>query len=277
MGTPPPATVPEAMIEDPNHTMPMGYGQSKFVCEHVVAAAVADAGARACVLRIGQVVGDTKYGMWNDREAIPAVVRSALTMGVLPAWGATCTWLPVDTVADVILELGSVGAAAAAAAAVTPEKSKGKEGEEAAPPLRLVYNINSPHPFSWTAAFLPALRDAGLSFESVPVEDWLARLRALSSPSDSTHPTGAKQAASDPAANPALKLLRHFESPVYRRDDEREGTVMFATGAAEADSKSLRDEAAGDVIGLGLVEKMVRWWRGRWEVGGGDGRGKERL
>ncbi|KAL8645201.1 MAG: hypothetical protein Q9210_006841, partial [Variospora velana] len=119
LGTPLPAMIPEAIIEDLDHALEMGYGQSKLVSEHVVAAAVADAGARACVLRIGQVIGDTKFGMWNDVEAIPSVVRSALTMGVLPELKMACEWLPVDTVADVVLELASVGAAV-----VTAEKEE---------------------------------------------------------------------------------------------------------------------------------------------------------
>lgn len=51
--------------------------------EHVVARAM-EMGARASVLRIGQVVGDTKWGLWNDGEFLPMVFRSSLVLGVLP-------------------------------------------------------------------------------------------------------------------------------------------------------------------------------------------------
>ncbi|KAL8965587.1 MAG: hypothetical protein Q9197_006448, partial [Variospora fuerteventurae] len=256
LGTPPPATIPEAIIEDLDHAVKMGYGQSKLVSEHVVAAAVADAGARACVLRIGQIVGDTKFGTWNDAEAIPSIVRSALTMGVLPELKMACGWLPVDTVADVILELGSVGAAVVTAQreeqhllpdgdSGTDRRSNGtevnsgntqantipvngalkeekeEEEDEEENPMRLVYNITSPRrPFSWTTEFLPALRASGLEFATVPAEEWLARLRSLSS---STPTLAQEKRASDPEANPALKLLPYYELTLFRRDEEEEG------------------------------------------------------
>ncbi|KAI4149890.1 MAG: hypothetical protein L6R39_002393 [Caloplaca ligustica] len=113
LGTPAPAKIPEAIIEDLDHASDMGYGRSKLVGEHVVAAAVERFGAQASVLRIGQVAGDTRYGMWNDTEAIPSVVRGALTMGMLPEAKIRCVWLPVDILADIVFELGGIGSGAA--------------------------------------------------------------------------------------------------------------------------------------------------------------------
>lgn len=84
LGTPTAARIPEQIIEDLGHALDMGYGPSKIMGEHIVAAAVEKAGAQASIMRIGQVVGDTRYGMWNAREEFPLIVRSALTMGVLP-------------------------------------------------------------------------------------------------------------------------------------------------------------------------------------------------
>ncbi len=54
-----------------------------FGGEHIVARAM-ETGARANVLRIGQVVGDTKWGLWNEAEFLPMVIRSSLVLGVLP-------------------------------------------------------------------------------------------------------------------------------------------------------------------------------------------------
>ncbi len=84
-GTPAPATVAEAHIEDLAHAQAMGYARSKLVAEHVVRAAGEKTGMRARVLRLGQIVGDTAHGMWNPTEAIPLMVRSANTVGALPA------------------------------------------------------------------------------------------------------------------------------------------------------------------------------------------------
>jgi hypothetical protein len=36
------------------------------------------------------VVGDTRHGLWNDSEAWPLVIRSALTLKTLPAFDMVC-------------------------------------------------------------------------------------------------------------------------------------------------------------------------------------------
>lgn len=78
-----PGPVPDGPIEDFSLAAGMGYAQSKLVGEHLVRNA-ARAGARSYVLRVGQIVGDTKNGVWNDEEFIPAMIRSALSMKALP-------------------------------------------------------------------------------------------------------------------------------------------------------------------------------------------------
>ncbi|KAL8738447.1 MAG: hypothetical protein Q9181_000761 [Wetmoreana brouardii] len=258
LGTPSPARIPEQVIESLDQASDMGYGQSKLVGEHIVAAAVQQAGAKASILRIGQVVGDTKEGMWNDREAFPLIVRSALTMGVLPELGIKCEWLPVDTLAGVVGELAGLqmdNIASGKSNGITDAPAGDVKGEK----MELVYNIRSPHTFPWTASFLPALRSAGLDFQTIPVEEWVKRLRLLSSQPSSANP------AADPDQNPALKLLQYYESSFTGRDEEKDGRIEFEIEKAKRDSRALRD--APDVVASGLVEKMVRWWMSRW-VGG---------
>lgn len=108
LGAPLRSHIPEAVIDDLDYALDMGYGRSKLVGEHIVAAAVRTAGAQASILRIGQVVGDGKFGMWNDREAFPSIVRSALTMGVLPELPIQCEWLPADILAECVIELAGL-------------------------------------------------------------------------------------------------------------------------------------------------------------------------
>ena len=94
LAIPAPAIVPEAPIEDLKAALPMGYSRSKLVAEHIVHNAAVQAGAPAHVLRIGQIVGDSKEGLWNDTEAIPLMVRSALTLKVLPSLDEVCFLFP---------------------------------------------------------------------------------------------------------------------------------------------------------------------------------------
>ena len=81
--TPSPASIPNAPIESFDCVSRTGYARSKFVGEHMVENA-ARAGARSYVFRIGQIVGDTHQGVWNDKEFLPMLIRSALTLKSLP-------------------------------------------------------------------------------------------------------------------------------------------------------------------------------------------------
>lgn len=77
------STIAEALLRDLDSAS-TGYGKSKLVAEHVVNNAATTAGVDSCVIRIGQIVGDSQRGFWNDSESIPLIIRSALTLGCLP-------------------------------------------------------------------------------------------------------------------------------------------------------------------------------------------------
>lgn len=147
---------------------PMGYGQSKWVAEEICSAA-AEYAARdgveftVQILRVGQVVGDTKHGIWNPKEAIPLTVQTALTTGALPVRagrGDLNFWLPVDIAATAIVELAF-------------RSRPDDEGKEAR-----VFHILNTVPLSWNTDFLPALASNHLSFEAMPAQEWLRRLES---------------------------------------------------------------------------------------------------
>ncbi|KAK0543602.1 hypothetical protein OC846_006358 [Tilletia horrida] len=78
-----------------------GYGQSKWVaeqmCAHVPGVVIA---------RVGQLCGDTQHGIWNETEAFPLLIRTAVEVGCLPSTGPSLDWLPVDVAAEAIVEIG---------------------------------------------------------------------------------------------------------------------------------------------------------------------------
>lgn len=76
--------VAELPIMDFRQGISTGYTQSKLVAEYIVQNAVENFDASASILRIGQIIGDTKEGIWNDSEAPPMIIRSALALGCLP-------------------------------------------------------------------------------------------------------------------------------------------------------------------------------------------------
>ena len=178
--TPPGQVIQEALPTSLSFAQGMGYAQSKLVIEHLCHIASKTAGIKARVLRIGQIIGDTRHGIWNPTEAIPLIFQTADTIGALPLLDETPSWLPVDTVAEVISDIASSSADA---------------------PVVNVVNHNT---FHWTKDLLPLLREASLNFEAVDQREWVRRLRA-SDP--------------NPAANPPIKLVEFFARKYDRPAD----------------------------------------------------------
>ncbi|KAK2686197.1 hypothetical protein QWA68_014623 [Fusarium oxysporum] len=161
-----PERLPRSLAEA-NRT---GYSRSKCVAEQICAKAAAEAGLPVAIVRIGQIVGDTINGIWNTSEAVPLMIRSAQTIGALPTLQERVRWLPVDDVAQIVIEIGSSDA-------IVANKSS-------------VFNIVNPHTLRWTEDLLPLLSQNGLRFS-----DWLK---------------GLEESDTDPKANPSRKLLEYY-------------------------------------------------------------------
>lgn len=272
LGTPPPARIPETPIKDIEHVSLTGYAQSKFVGERIVQAAVEKRGADATILRIGQVVGDTEWGVWNDSEAFPLIIRSALTMGILPELDVSCEWLPLDTLAKSVIQLAGLAQGDEPLSAEfpfdVPQKQRELPSKEDSRPQskRLLYNVVSLRTFSWTADLLPALSSAGLSFRPVTFVTWIYQLRKLSTAQvkKSSNDTEPPNPAEDPNQNPAIKLVDFFEENFQPADGSAGGGIRFETAEAERAAPALRETPS--VIGSGLLEKMLRVWMEKWKV-----------
>ena len=77
-------SISEAVSRDPRDAQGMGYARSKWVTENITANAAKARGMRAESFRIGQMVGDTVNGVWNETEAISLLIKSAQTIGAMP-------------------------------------------------------------------------------------------------------------------------------------------------------------------------------------------------
>jgi thioester reductase-like protein len=173
--------VPESVPESFAYAQEMGYAQSKLVAENLCDRAAKQTTIKCRVLRVGQIIGDTCHGVWNETEAIPLIFQSAKSTGALPALDETPAWLPVDVVANACTEIAL---------------SDAESG---------VMNIVNDKSFHWTNDLLPLLSQAGLSFETVDQREWIRRLRA-SNP--------------DPSQNPSVKLVDFFANK-YDNDNAR--------------------------------------------------------
>ncbi|CZR55073.1 related to nonribosomal peptide synthetase MxcG (component of the myxochelin iron transport regul [Phialocephala subalpina] len=233
-----PAIVPESPIPDLRHASPTGYARSKLIGEKIVENAVIRHGARATVLRIGQIVPSKEVGsgVWNVNEAIPLIVRSAAILGVLPnvlgpGGEDVCTWLEADVLARCIVELADVEGGPVA-------------GEQ------VVYNLVNPSSFSWREEFLPALKAAGLKFDVLSWEDWLEKV----------------EAEEDIEMNPSRKLLGFWSGKRRVGEQGTEGEIQrevkFETKEAVLKSKALRN--APRVVDGDLVGRLVEAWKEVW-------------
>ncbi len=238
LATPAPAVIPEGPIENLAHALPQGYARSKLVAEHIVRNASQEFGAPTMIFRIGQIVGDKRTGLWNDTEAIPLIIRSALTMKALPEFDETESWLPVDTLAITICELAGL------------RKGDQSLAEHQNNGNCSVYNLQNPSKFHWSKDLLPELTRLGFEFDTVSPLAWLGRLRAY---------------GGDVETNPAVKLLEHFEKHFADGQIEENGkaAITFELETALKNSESLR--TAPDLLLNGYIQKFVTAWSSKWK------------
>jgi thioester reductase-like protein len=156
---------PERLINDPSSASPLGYSRSKWVAEHICTAADSRTSLRGriSIVRVGQLAGDSKTGVWNTKEAWPMMLSTAKIINCLPDLGdEALDWLPVDVAAQAFLE------------STRPENC----GQESTP----VYHILNPHRQpTWHDMLLWLKKKA--DFEIVSPQVWLQRLEE----SDSEH------------------------------------------------------------------------------------------
>jgi thioester reductase-like protein len=229
--------VPEAPIKELTYASPTGYARSKLIAERSLEKAVTTSGARATILRVGQIIPSPESGsmLWNPNEMIPLMIRSALTTGTLPVSpGGTdlCSWIDVDSLSKAILDIAQLGRVISREGNV--ERS------------HLVYNLVHPRPCSWKDDFLPALKKAGLDFEVASWQTWLEKLRL---------------SEKDIKKNPSRKLLAFWRSQNVN-EDRRE--IKFESIAAQGQSDAMKK--MGRVVNEEYVAKLLHQWRTAWSV-----------
>lgn len=219
----------------------MGYAQSKWVAEQLLATAAAQAEIPVRIARLGQVCGDSVEGLWNPAEAIPTIVRTAVTQGVLPGEDEELQWLPADVAGEAIVDVAVYE----------------NDGEESR--LQVFNLVNSTFPLFWNKDFLPFLRRAGLSFEIISGRDWVKKLEKYSS------------STSEIQDEPAVKLFDFFKHKYNAsttttttttnsqgKEEEQKSQPRFETARAKKISSAMAKNCVIDEI---LVAKFVKYWR----------------
>ncbi|KAI5285162.1 hypothetical protein KEM54_000776 [Ascosphaera aggregata] len=226
LAAPPCTIIPEAQIRDISYATGTGYSQSKYVGEMIMIDAVKK-GANTINVRIGQTVGDTKEGIWNDTDSYPLMIRAATVMKMIPDVRETCHWLPVDTLAKSIVEI-----------------SRNVRGKRDIPRF---FNLVNPKHFEWKD--LVKELHKYLDFEVVSTQKWLDMLN------DSVKSPEVK-------INPATKLAEYFEEK-YGGDSTDVDGIKFEVKTAREYSDAMKTPP--DVLKEGLIKKFLDIWIPKWE------------
>ncbi|SJK99598.1 related to LYS2  len=176
-------TCSEGFSPSPSTAAGTGYAQSKWVVEKLCERAAQKSGVPVSILRIGQMVGDSVHGVWNETEAWPLMFKSANTVGALPVVDENPSWLPVDFAGKSIVE-------------VVLNVTK---------PATAVYHIVNPNTSAHWKDILGGLEASGVSFERVDKNEWVERLA---------------KSDGDGKKNPTIKLLPFFRmryGPSHRK------------------------------------------------------------
>lgn len=88
--------IPEVPMPEPNVTDHFGYPEAKWVCEQMLGEAQRIYGGQleTSIVRVGQLVGSESSGAWSPKEHFPSMLKSAQTIGSLPAVQGVCPLLP---------------------------------------------------------------------------------------------------------------------------------------------------------------------------------------
>ncbi|KAH8824644.1 L-aminoadipate-semialdehyde dehydrogenase [Flagelloscypha sp. PMI_526] len=219
----PESVCPEDFPSDPKTTVGTGYSRSKWVTEKLCERVAKEQGLKVGAFRIGQMVGDSINGVWNETEAWPLMFKSANTCGALPRTSDHPSWLPVDYAGRAIAE-------------ILLNKN--------APSGAQLYHIVNPNINASWDVILDGLKEAGLKFESVEPLEWTKRLA---------------ESESDPAKNPTIKLLSFFENR-YKKAAAAPAKpgMVFATDVTGKIAPSI---PASPPLSKELVGKWVARWK----------------
>ncbi|KAF5389352.1 hypothetical protein D9757_004361 [Collybiopsis confluens] len=146
----------EQIESNPKYAVGGGYGESKYVSERILQ----KSGLHTCVLRIGQISGGNPSGAWATSDWYPMMVKSSVSLGILPDAHGVVSWTPMDAISEAILDVAFV-----------------------TEPLPAVVNLVHPSPRSWTSvvtgvrkALISAKTLDADSLQLVSLQKWTAAL-----------------------------------------------------------------------------------------------------
>ncbi|KAJ3786717.1 acetyl-CoA synthetase-like protein [Lentinula aff. detonsa] len=231
---------PDHINADPRFAVGGGYGESKYVTERILE----KSGLRISILRIGQISGGKPNGAWAMSDWFPMMIKSSLTLNMLPDAHGVVSWAPMDAVSDAILDV-----------ALTPED------------LPLVVNLVHPFPVSWTF-IMEAVRRVLISVKNldsnalslIPLSKWVAALEEAAQNASNTNQMSTEL--------PAAKIIGFLQNMVQGNELVAKAgsdlTTVEAAGLSSLDTTNARriSPRMRELAPIGLVDAgmWVDYW-----------------
>lgn len=211
--------VPECVVDNFSVALQMGYGQSKHVSERLLGIAQ-KAGVNASVLRVGQIGGPLSMdaGEWNRTEWFPTLLMTSKTLGCIPATLGAIDWIPVDTLARILVDI---------------VHDLARSGQPQ------TFNLVNPHRAEWSVLLSVVQERWGL--KAVTFEEWVQKLSAMEASGNM-----------DFDSLPALKMLDFFAGMANDLKDTSNRTLDFVTENGQRASKAMADISPIDARALNI-------------------------
>lgn len=172
---------PERLVEDVSAVHEMGYAQSKYVSEKILCIAGERSRIPVSILRIGQIAGPTTSdGTWPKSEWFPLLIKSSLSVGLLPNSLPPVDWIPIDALSTIIIDVVHH--------AWRYEDARAK-----------FYNVVNPRQTSWSSLVALIKDRYGSAMREAPMANWIEAIKQANPKSDLE-------------AKPALQILDFFEN-----------------------------------------------------------------
>ena len=174
----------------------LGYAESKYAAERVLHEANQRSGVPVSILRVGQIGASTSEGdvAFPRQEWLVALIKTSMTMGVMPTNVSLIDWIPINELGVVILDI---------------LHSEGSSVE------CHVFNLVNPNPRSWATLIETLAEYCGMRAKPVPMTEWVEELRKCTTYA------------------PAVTLLSFFEAigqgveVRYRTENSAQASTIF--------------------------------------------------
>jgi thioester reductase-like protein len=239
----PSTLIPEHVVRHFEASFEIGYAQSKLVAELLCDTAAQRLKIPVSFARVGQIGGPVEghaAALWNTVEWLPSLILTSISLGALPDDLGTemnrIDWIPVDILAKVLVELGTI---------LERDEDASDASHGAA-----VFNLLNPRSTSWRQilpSFVSSIqKHSRKDIDLISMTAWLAKLRQVTKDVSADNTDLVR-------THPAIKLQEFYEARMRKDGHSSDWEMNHAT----AKSKTLKDMPA---VSDEWIEKWVKAW-----------------